>query len=263
MSTERPRGRARVRIGRIVASAAVAVALLACLAVAVGYITGEWRVQPVPTGSMAPAIPAGAAIVAQPVPVTDLTVGDVIVFRAPVADQRLTVHRVVKIEEQDGTKLVTTQGDANDAADPWRIRLHRDEVYRVNYVIPHAGSAVTWLRNPLFRLATILTGGALILFTGLRAIWRRPGSGDPSEPQDPPDPAAPPVPGVTASDDASATTASGLLNAPSPRACTWTSTTLITFTGANNSPTFTTGYELDTSATSGGSRVRKVIGPLP
>jgi signal peptidase len=198
VSTERPRGRVRVRISRIVASAAGAVVLLACLAIAVGYITGDWRVQPVPTGSMAPAIPAGAAIVAQPVPVTDLTVGDVIVFRAPIADhQRLTVHRVVKIEEQDGMKVVTTQGDANDLPDPWRIRLHSDEVHRVSYVIPHAGSAVTWLRNPWFRLATILIGGALILVTGLRAIWRRPGSGDPSEPQDPPDPAAPPVPGFT------------------------------------------------------------------
>lgn len=201
VSTERPRGRARVRIGRIgriVASAAVAVASLACLALAVGYITGAWSVQPVPTGSMAPAIPVGAAIVAQPVPVADLTVGDVIVFRTPAEDHRLTVHRVVKIEVQDGQRVFMTQGDANEAPDPWRIRPHSDDVYRVSYVIPHAGSAVSWLRDPLFRLATIFTGGALILAAGLRVIWRRPGSDDPSEPPDPPDPSEPPVPGFTA-----------------------------------------------------------------
>ncbi len=59
--------------------------------------------------SMEPAIKLGSLIVAEPVKVDGLQVGDVVVFRSPGNGVRLT-HRIVEIREEDGQRRFLTKG---------------------------------------------------------------------------------------------------------------------------------------------------------
>ena len=92
---------------------ALAVAVVGVVVLSVGTFTGRLSVQTVPTGSMEPAIAKGSAIVVDPVPVSDVVEGDVIVFAAPTTGT-MTVHRVVGVEQGDelGVLAQLLRGDA-------------------------------------------------------------------------------------------------------------------------------------------------------
>ncbi len=59
-------------------------------------------------------------------PSTDVEVGDVIVFAAPETDV-MTVHRIVAIDQQDGSPTFTTKGDANSGPRPLEGRRRRGD----------------------------------------------------------------------------------------------------------------------------------------
>ena len=63
------------------------------------------------SGSMEPTFSKGTLLLVKET--QDVQVGDIIVYQS---GQELIVHRVIALNEQAGT--VTTQGDANNAADP-------------------------------------------------------------------------------------------------------------------------------------------------
>jgi signal peptidase len=118
----------RWRTGLIVAAG------VACLAAGIGFRTADLHVQTVLSGSMRPTISPGDLAITQAVPADAVRVGDVIVFAPPDGTQPV-LHRVASREGD----VLTTKGDANSVADPWRIRLADSTGYRLVVVVPLLG----------------------------------------------------------------------------------------------------------------------------
>lgn len=150
-------------------------AAVAAAVAALGLATGGWQVLPVLSPSMRPAFDAGAAVLAVRVPAGSVRAGDVIVYRAPIQDRRLVVHRVVRVVRAGARPVVLTGGDANDAPDPWLARLADDKVWKVRADVPHLGHVLLVLRRPPVRLAMLLAGIGVALTLALRAVWSAPG----------------------------------------------------------------------------------------
>lgn len=162
--------------GRKLATAASMLFLLAALfAVAfpvAGIATGRWRLLPILSGSMAPRIPTGSLALAMPASQKSIRVGEVIVFNIPIGDHHQTAHRVVRIHGSSRNPVLETKGDANQAADPWRLKLSGNSAWIVRAKIPLVGYAVVFAQRWMLLL---LGGGVLALLVGcLRLIWRQP-----------------------------------------------------------------------------------------
>lgn len=145
---------------------------LSALAMA-GYQTtsGHWHATPVLSGSMRPGLQPGDVVVTQRVPITDLTVRDVIVFQPPEAGARQTVHRIVNLTVKDGTTSITMRGDANTADDPAKLSLSGTTAYRVTRVVPLLGYPAIWLQNGSHgRLAMVL--GVMLLIVAAVTVFR-------------------------------------------------------------------------------------------
>ena len=104
--------RPRLSTGLVVAAG------VAVLAAGIGFRMSDIHVQTVLSGSMRPTISPGDLAITQAVPVGSVQVGDVIVF-APPDGTKPVLHRVASREGD----VLTTKGDANSVADPWRITL--------------------------------------------------------------------------------------------------------------------------------------------
>src|SRR5450759_2932686 len=97
------------------------IALLLMLAVLIAAGVGtaalsnsSWSVNPVLSGSMRPGFAVGGAVISERVPVSEMMVRDVIVFRRPDKPSEQMVHRIIKIAKgSSGQFLINTQGDAN------------------------------------------------------------------------------------------------------------------------------------------------------
>ena len=129
-----------------------------------------WRSYAVLSGSMAPAVPVGAAVVTRPVAPAQLRVGDVISFSVASAPGVTITHRVVGIDRPPGDSLprVRTRGDANDTEDPFPPDL-RLPVSRVVYWVPLAGYAMIYASQPAVRALTVAAGLAVIWGSGWRS----------------------------------------------------------------------------------------------
>ena len=156
---------------RWVTGLALTIAVLGVVVVSLGTFTGLLSVQAVPTGSMEPTIHQGSAIVVDPIAVGDIAVGDIIVFAAPETG-RMTVHRVVAVDQTDGGPVFTTRGDANNGPDPWRLTVEGDHLQKVRYAVPALGRVLTVFAAPVTRIALAGLGAAFVLGFGLRHLWR-------------------------------------------------------------------------------------------
>lgn len=149
----------------------LAAAIVLGAVVAVGAALG-YRGAVVLTGSMRPAIAPGDLVVAKRVHPASLHVGDIVMFTDPQAAGRTLTHRVRAIDGRtDGSFAVTTRGDANTADEHWTSRPDAS-VGLVETVVPKAGYLTHWLADPTARLLAFLTIGLLMLFLGLRWVWR-------------------------------------------------------------------------------------------
>ena len=267
----------------------VAVAIVGCVVFAFGTLVGHWSVRTVLTGSMTPAIERGDVVLAAPIGLEQVRRGDVILFNAPI-DGRLTVHRVDRIEREDGELLFQTRGDANDVADPWRLQMHEASVHRVVSVVPGLGGVIRAVGAPAVRVVLALGSALLVSIVGLRSIWGsdtstarpvrtvRPGAGvarraPKSRPRSRPRVRSPwlvtaavaALVGVLAvridtaeaafvsSAATPATVASGELGTPGAAACRWSSATALSFTWSTALSGLETGTRLQRSDTSGGT----------
>lgn len=123
-----------------------------------------WGLVVIATGSMAPAMPAGAIAVTVPVGASQLEVGDIVTVPRQGTPPTIT-HRVVAIHrvgvESEARDLVL-RGDANSLDDPHSYRV--TEAERTIITVPYLGALVWQLRSPV-----ALAGGTLIV-SGL-VIW--------------------------------------------------------------------------------------------
>ena len=158
--------------GRWSLRALVAAAVLAFHGLAVGPHVLDYRTMTMLTGSMAPSIEPGDVVVSTPLDVQDVEVGMVITYHIPIDDHRVVTHRVIEVDHTaDGTVSVRTQGDANDAPDPWTAVLTGDTAYQVQAVVPEIGNLITALRDPVLNKVLVYGAPALLAGWMLLAIW--------------------------------------------------------------------------------------------
>ena len=108
--------------------------------VIIWFAVGLFPFQPalVGSGSMRPMMDTGDVVIIAKLPADVIKKGDVIQFRRP---EKITVmHRVIQIQETEGTKLFITKGDANDKPDTDPV-IPQNVVGKVVFTIRNIGWA--------------------------------------------------------------------------------------------------------------------------
>lgn len=160
------------RIGRAATTALLVATCLVLSMLAFGLATQRFRVLPVLTGSMQPHIDPGDLAVATAKPLDQVRVGDVLIYHPP-ADERLIVHRVVKVAEGKLGPTIRTKGDDNDVVDPWTAELQGDVAWQVSRVVPKVGHLAVLAKRPNVRLLAIGSAAAVFLLVTLQSIWQK------------------------------------------------------------------------------------------
>lgn len=164
-----------VTVARRVVAAALVLLAVGALGVSVAARTDRVRFSRVLTGSMDPAVPSGALVMARPLDTDRIERGQVIVFMPPAPfgtpDGRPIAHRVVDVTTEGGQVLVRTKGDANAAEDPWTLNASRSTVFRLGWASPFAGRAVEVAGRGGLSVA-LATVTAVLALRALLAIWR-------------------------------------------------------------------------------------------
>jgi signal peptidase I len=118
----------------------------------------------VSSGSMIPELQVYDVIVVQGnIPFEEIGVGDVIVFNRPSGHDRVIVHRVASIIEED-PRTLRTKGDANPASIPGTDFPITEEEYigEVAYVIPQVGYITRVLTPPINYIIIAIIVGIMI-----------------------------------------------------------------------------------------------------
>jgi signal peptidase len=134
------------------------VVLIGLLVIVLGFIAAPLAVGSraliVLSGSMVPAIQPGSIVIARPVPVSDLRIGDVIAYSPSANAPVPIVHRIISTRVEDGATYFTTRGDANYSADPAEVSLP-GSAWRVWYSVPLVGYIVIRAASPLGALVFV------------------------------------------------------------------------------------------------------------
>ncbi|MFB5626751.1 MAG: signal peptidase I [Nitrosarchaeum sp.] len=118
----------------------------------------------VASGSMIPVLEVYDVLIVQGhEPFEDIEVGDIIVFNRPVGHDRVIVHRVASIIDDD-PKTIRTKGDANPSSIPGTDFPITKEEYigKVAYVIPQVGYVTQLLKPPINYVIIVVVVGIMI-----------------------------------------------------------------------------------------------------
>jgi signal peptidase len=123
------------------------VTAIICVAL-VWFSVGLFPIHPslVGSGSMTPVLKVGDITIIAKTPATNIKVGDIIEYRN--AENLDIVHRVIKIQQVNGTLQFITKGDANNAADPAPVDS-ANVLGRVIFDVPKIGWVAIALKGLL------------------------------------------------------------------------------------------------------------------
>ncbi len=119
----------------------------------------------VASGSMIPELQVYDVLIVQGhEPFEDLEIGDIIVFNRPSDHNRVIVHRVVSIINDDPITL-RTKGDANPASIPGTDFPITEEEYigKVVYTLPQVGYVTQLLKPPINYVIIAVVIGIMIV----------------------------------------------------------------------------------------------------
>lgn len=119
----------------------------------------------VASGSMIPVLEVYDVLIVQGhVPFDDIEVGDIIVFNRPSGHDRVIVHRVASVID-DEPKTIRTKGDANPASIPGTDFPITKEEYigKVAYVIPQVGYVTQLLKPPINYVIIVIVIGIMVV----------------------------------------------------------------------------------------------------
>jgi len=119
----------------------------------------------VASGSMIPVLQVYDVLIVQGhVSFEDVKVGDIIVFNRPSGHDRVIVHRVASIID-DEPKTIRTKGDANPASIPGTDYPITKEEYigKVAYTIPQIGYVTQLLKPPMNYIIIVIVIGVMIV----------------------------------------------------------------------------------------------------
>lgn len=138
---------ARGRLGEALGFVALVIASLAAVVLIVVPLLSGSTQYSVLTSSMKPGYPPGTLLVVKPVDVAEVAPGDVVTYQIASGEAAVVTHRVVSTGvDRQGERVLFTQGDNNDVADPEPVRAVQVRG-RVFYAVPYAGFAANWLGN--------------------------------------------------------------------------------------------------------------------
>jgi len=119
----------------------------------------------VASGSMIPVLEVyDVLIVSGHEPFDELEVGDIIVFDRPSDHNRVIVHRVASILDED-PRTIRTKGDANPASIPGTDFPITEEEYigKVAYTLPQVGYVTQLLKPPINYVIIAVVIGIMIV----------------------------------------------------------------------------------------------------
>ena len=119
----------------------------------------------VASGSMIPVLEVYDVLIVQGhEPFEDIEVGDIIVFNRPSDHDRVIVHRVASIMEED-PKTIRTKGDANPASIPGTDFPITEEEYigKVAHIVPQVGYVTQLLKPPINYVIIAIVIGIMIV----------------------------------------------------------------------------------------------------
>ena len=134
----------------------------------------------VASGSMIPALEVYDVLMVQGhVKFEDIKVGDIIVFNRPSDHERVIVHRVAAITNDD-PRTIRTIGDANYASIPGTDFpiMEKDYIGKVEHVIPQIGYITQILKPPVNYIIIAIIVGIMII----KQITRRRDDDDEGKP---------------------------------------------------------------------------------
>lgn len=119
----------------------------------------------VASGSMMPELQVNDLLVIQAhVLIEEIEIGDIIVFDRPSDHDRVIVHRVVEITDDD-PRTLKTKGDNNMAsiAGTDSPVTEKEYIGKVEHVIPQIGYITQIIKPPINYILIVLVIGAMIL----------------------------------------------------------------------------------------------------
>jgi signal peptidase I len=119
----------------------------------------------VASGSMVPVLEVYDVLIVQGhEPFENIQVGDIIVFNRPSGHDRVIVHRVAAIID-DEPKTIRTKGDANPASIPGTDFPITKEEYigKVAYTIPQIGYVTQLLKPPMNYIIIVIVIGIMVV----------------------------------------------------------------------------------------------------
>jgi signal peptidase I len=128
----------------------------------------------VDTGSMRPALAPGDIAFLTPEDPADVRKGQILAFHPPGEPRLTVIHRVLSVSRTGDGVAIRTKGDANNAADAWRIAIIKQgaRVWHEHLEIPKLGYLVAWGQRSLVRMIMLILTTILAVNVGLRRIWR-------------------------------------------------------------------------------------------
>lgn len=144
----------------------------------------------VSSGSMIPNLNVFDVIVVQGnVPFDHIKVGDIIVFNRPNGHDRVIVHRVAEILNQNPL-VIRTKGDANPGSIPGTDFpiTKQDYIGKVEYVIPQIGYVTRILTPPINYIIIAVIIGIMLV----KQFGKKDGAGTLSDKSSGEDPKTPP-----------------------------------------------------------------------
>jgi len=119
----------------------------------------------VASGSMIPKLQVYDVLIVQGhVLFEDVQIGDIIVFDRPTGHDRVIVHRVVAITDED-PRIIRTKGDNNNASIPGTDFPITKEEYigKVEYIIPQIGFVTQILKPPTNYILIVLVISVMVV----------------------------------------------------------------------------------------------------
>jgi signal peptidase len=171
------RGGALHLVGRFLSwilVAAASIVAVSLLAVTIGPKILPYQALVVRSGSMSPTIRTGSIVFYKKIDADKVKVGDIIVFNKPGQANEKVTHRVYKISNSPAGRYFTTKGDANGAADSWRVPAVGTGWVSAFHV-PAVGYVLAALQSTLARLLLLVIPALALGAITLYEIWRERG----------------------------------------------------------------------------------------
>ncbi|WP_436701127.1 signal peptidase I [Nocardioides sp. BYT-33-1] len=162
-----------LRAGRAAATGVLSLVSLAALAFVLPSTLGYERYV-ITGGSMAGTYDKGAVVFERAVPAADLRVGDVITYQPPPASgvSTLVTHRIIAItRDEQGLRVLRTQGDANPDPDPWRFSLTADQQPVAAFSVPYVGYGLIALADRDTRMLLVGLPAGLVALLSLGQLF--------------------------------------------------------------------------------------------